>query len=148
MLQKLNNKKKSFDNNVIPVFKPLIQDCDISAASRSLKEGWLGMGKDVQNFELAIKNTGHEVNGKKILILGAGGVVPSIIFALNKMGASEIILSNRTKHKAETLKKLFKNLSVVDWGQIPYFDMIVNATSLGLNNNENIDLDFLKIEKK
>ena len=55
MLQNLNNKKKSFDNNVIPVFKPLIQDRDISAASRSLKEGWLGMGKDVQNFELAIK---------------------------------------------------------------------------------------------
>ena len=74
-------------------------------------------------------------------------MVPSIIFALNKMGASEIILSNRTKHKAETLKKLFKNLSVVDWGQIPYFDMIVNATSLGLNNNENINLDFSKIEK-
>ena len=89
----------------------------------------------------------YEVNGKKILILGAGGVVPSIIFALNKMGASEIILSNRTKHKAETLKKLFKNLSVVDWGQIPHFDMIVNATSLGLNNNENINLDFSKIEK-
>ena len=55
MLQKIN-KKKSTVNNVIPVFKPLIQDCDISAASRSLKEGWLGMGKDVQNLELTIKN--------------------------------------------------------------------------------------------
>ena len=53
---KISIKKKSIVNDVIPVFKPLIQDCDISAASRSLKEGWLGMGKDVNNFELAIKN--------------------------------------------------------------------------------------------
>ena len=41
------------------------------------------------------------MKGKKILILGAGGVVPSIIFALNKMNVSEIIISNRTKEKAE-----------------------------------------------
>ena len=84
MLQNLNNKKKSFDNNVIPVFKPLIQDWDISAASRSLKEGWLGMGKDVQNFELAIKkicklkkeknvvavSTGHAALHLSLMILG------------------------------------------------------------------------------
>jgi len=38
MLQNLNNKKKSSNNNAIPVFKPLIQNCDISAASTSLKE--------------------------------------------------------------------------------------------------------------
>ena len=55
MLQNIY-KKKSIVNSLIPVFKPLIQNCDISAASRSLKEGWLGMGKDVKNFELAIKN--------------------------------------------------------------------------------------------
>ena len=47
----------------------------------------IGHNTDIDGFELAIKNTGHEVNGKKIFILGAGGVVPSIIFALNKMGA-------------------------------------------------------------
>ena len=45
------------------------------------------------------------VKGKKVLILGAGGVVPSIIFALKKMGVSEIIVSNRTRQKAENLKK-------------------------------------------
>jgi shikimate 5-dehydrogenase len=37
--------------------------------------------------------------------LGAGGVVSSIILALKKAGASEIVLSNRTKEKAENLKK-------------------------------------------
>ena len=60
------------------------------------------------------------------------------------MKASEIVISNRTKQKAEKLKDLFNNLSIVDWGKIPYFDMIINATSLGLNNKDNINLDFSK----
>ena len=57
-------------------------------------------------------------------------------------------MSNRTKNKAESLKNLFNNLAVVDWGEIPKFDMIINATSVGLKNDEKIDLDFSKIEKK
>ena len=48
------------------------------------------------------------------------------------MNASKIILSNRTKEKAEALKNIFKDLSVLDWGEIVDFDMIINATSLGL----------------
>ena len=35
------------------------------------------------------------------MILGAGGVVPSIIYAIKEMGVSEITISNRTKQKAE-----------------------------------------------
>ena len=107
----------------------------------------VGHNTDIDGFELAIKDKDYEVKGKRIFILGAGGVVPSIIFALNKMKASEIVISNRTKQKAENLKDLFNNLSIVDWGKIPYFDMIINATSLGLNNKDNINLDFSKIEK-
>ena len=41
--------------------------------------------------------------GKKVFILGAGGVVPSIIFALNKMNVSKITVSNRTEKKAKDL---------------------------------------------
>ena len=78
--------------------------------------------------------------------MGAGGVVPSIIFALKKMNVSEIIISNRTKEKAEDLKVLFKNLKIVEWGSLPDFDVIINATSIGLND-EIINLDFSKSGK-
>ncbi len=77
--------------------------------------------------------------------MGAGGVVPSIILALRKMGAAKIIISNRTKKKAEELKKIFSNLEIVDWGKIPKFHMIINATSLGLNKDDEIKLDYAKI---
>mgnify|MGYP001218517263 FL=1 len=84
---------------------------------------------------------------KKILILGAGGVVPSIIFALNKMKASEIIISNRTRTKAENLKKIFKNIKTVEWGEVPDFDLIINATSIGLNQKDKLNLNFSKTKK-
>ena len=84
---------------------------------------------------------------KKILILGAGGVVPSIIFALKKMNVLKIILSNRTKANAENLKSQFNDLEIIDWGDTVAFDVVINATSLGLNN-ETINLDFSKIGNK
>jgi len=101
----------------------------------------VGHNTDIAGFETAIKKLNFTIKGKKILILGAGGVVPSIIFALNNMHVSEIAISNRTKEKAENLKILFNKLKVLEWGTLPDFDVVINATSLGLNN-EIINLDF------
>ena len=33
----------------------------------------------------------------------------------------------------------------MSWGEIPDFDLIINGTSVGLNNNDLIDLDFSKV---
>ena len=86
------------------------------------------------------------MKGKKIFILGAGGVVSSLIFALKKMDVLNITLSNRTLQKAENLKNLFENLNVSEWGVLPEFDVVINATSLGLNN-EKINLEFSNVGK-
>ena len=59
------------------------------------------------------------------------------------MNVSQIIISNRTKKKIENLQSLFQNLEVLDWGEINDFDVIINATSLGLKK-EHINLDFSK----
>ena len=106
-----------------------------------------GHNTDIEGFELAIRNLKFNMMDKKIFILGAGGVVPSIVFALNRMKVSEITISNRTKTKAEQLNNLFKNLKIVNWGDIPEFDVIINATSIGLNKDDVINLDFTKIGK-
>ena len=106
-----------------------------------------GHNTDVTGFKKSIEDIKFNVTGKKILILGAGGVVPSIIYALNKMKASQIMISNRTKSNADNLKKLFKNLNILSWGELPDFDMIINATSLGLNEKDSINLDFSNIKK-
>ena len=57
------------------------------------------------------------------------------------MSVKEITISNRTKEKAENLKVLFDDIKVLEWGNLNDFNMVINATSLGLNN-ETINLDF------
>ena len=139
-----------FKNEIISYLDTLSNEAKTTQSVNTIyleNDKVVGHNTDIDGFELAIKDKDYDVKGKRIFILGAGGVVPSIIFALNKMKASEIVISNRTKQKAENLKDLFKNLSIVDWGKIPYFDMIINATSLGLSNKDDINLDFTKIEK-
>ena len=105
----------------------------------------IGHNTDVSGFELGLKRINYNVKNKKIFILGAGGVVSSIILALKKMGSSKIILSNRTKEKAEDLKKIYSDLEIIDWGETPDFNVIINATSLGLKNHDEIKLDYTNI---
>ena len=105
----------------------------------------IGHNTDIGGFELALKYINYDVKDKKIFILGAGGVVPSIILSLKKMGVSRIILSNRTKKKAEDLKKIYRDIEIVDWGKIADFNIIINATSVGLKSDDEIKLDYTDI---
>ena len=105
----------------------------------------IGDNTDIGGFELSLKHINYNPKNKKIFILGAGGVTPSIIVALKGMGASKIFVSNRTKEKAEELKKIYSGIEIIDWGERVDFDMIINATSLGLNKKDKIKLDFDKI---
>ena len=105
----------------------------------------VGRNTDILGFEFALKHIKYSVKRKKILILGAGGVTPSIIYALEKMKPSIIMLSNRTKEKAENLRKSFPHLELVEWGDVKNFDMIVNTTSLGLKENDKIPINYEKI---
>ena len=58
------------------------------------------------------------------------------------MGTSKIFLSNRTRQKAENLKKLFPNLHLINWGEITDFNMIINATTIGLKESDEIKLNY------
>ena len=102
----------------------------------------VGHNTDIAGFELAIKYAKFDLNNKKIFILGAGGVSPSIIYALRKMKVSKITLTNRTKEKADSLKNLFKDIEIVEWGKKIDFDMIINATSIGLKKEDGLNFDY------
>ena len=58
------------------------------------------------------------------------------------MKVSKITVSNRTKEKAESLKNLFTDLEIVEWGEKIDFDMIINATSIGLKNEDGLNFDY------
>ena len=102
----------------------------------------IGHNTDIAGFELALRHAKFDAEGKKVFILGSGGVVPSIILGLKRAKVSKILLSNRTKSKAKELKKNFPEIEITNWGEVPNFDMIINATSVGLNNNDEIKIDY------
>lgn len=135
-----------FKNKIIPFINKLSVEADKTQSVNTIyldNDQIVGHNTDIIGFQESIKDINFDLKGKKILILGAGGVVPSIIFALKKMNVLNIIVSNRTKDKAIKLKSYFKNITIVDWGEIPDTDMIINATSVGLKNDK-LDLDFSK----
>ncbi len=106
----------------------------------------IGHNTDVAGFELGLRHSKINVLHKSIFILGAGGVVPSIIYSLLSMGCKKIFLSNRTFAKAEKLKKKFDEIEILKWGEIPDFDVVINATSVGLLG-DSLDLN-LKVADK
>lgn len=107
----------------------------------------IGENTDVSGFEISLKDSKYSFKNKIVLILGAGGVVPSIIKALKNLEVGKIYLSNRTQSKAEDLKKIFIDIEIIKWGEFINFDAIINATSLGLHQEENIEIDFNIIGK-
>ena len=137
-----------FKKTVIPFIDELTFEANESQSINTIykeNDKVIGHNTDMAGFELGLRYVNYNVKNKKIFILGAGGVVPSIILALKKMGASKVILSNRTKKKAEDLKKSFSYLEIIDWGETPEFHMIINATSIGLKESDEIKLDYADI---
>jgi len=151
----VKNKKINGINVTVPFKKkiiPYLDELSIEAQStQSVNTIYqknnkvVGHNTDIFGFRTSIEKTGYDLKNKEVLILGAGGVVSSIIFSLIKMKVSKIKISNRTKEKAENLKKIYKDLEIIKWGDLTNFDIIINATSLGLKKNDNLNFNFSSI---
>ena len=140
-----------FKNDIIKYIDDLSDEAKKTQSVNTIfkeKNRIIGHNTDIAGFELAIRHVKYDLEDKKVLILGAGGVVPSIIYALQKYKISKIILSNRTMSRAKEIEKRFKNVYIKEWGSEIEFDLIINATSLGLKQNDQIKIDFDKIGKK
>ncbi|MCE8424789.1 MAG: shikimate dehydrogenase [Candidatus Methanoperedens sp.] len=103
------------------------------------KNGIAGYNTDGIGARMALSRKGIDINGKKVLILGAGGAARAIAFQLAKDGASVTIV-NRTIGRAEALAK---DVSKVGRVQASSFDdpvtiirdsdILINSTSVGMS---------------
>ena len=113
-----------------------------------IKDGKLyGDNTDVYGFEKSITKEKINLKNKTVLIFGGGGVVPSIISALNNLKVDKIFISNRTLDRSEIIKKKFKQIQILKWGEIKNCDMFINCTSVGLNNDEKLEFNFSLISE-
>jgi len=132
-----------FKNLVIPFLDSLSPEAEKTNSVNTIcteKDKIIGHNTDIAGFELALRYINYDVKRKKALIIGAGGVCPSIILALKNMGCENIYLTNRTFEKAEKIKETFNDITIQKWGDIPEFDIAINATSVGLDK-DNFDLE-------
>jgi len=139
-----------FKKTIIPFLDILSDEAKNSQSVNTIyknKDKIVGDNTDIDGFKIGLEKTNQIIKNKEALILGAGGVVPSIIIALQKLQISKIYLSNRTKLKALEIKKLFPEIEIIEWGKISNFDIMINATSIGLNNKDEINIDYKNISQ-
>ena len=106
----------------------------------------IGHNTDIAGFDLSLRHAKLNLKNMKVLILGAGGVSPSLIYALKNYEPKEVAISNRTYSKAEDIKKKFNEIKIIEWGEFYDFDLVINATSLGLNLKDKIKIDHRKLK--
>ena len=88
------------------------------------------------------RNHGLDLREKRMLLLGAGGAARGVLAALSGAGLDALMVANRTVQKAVNLLAAVDapaNFSVCSLTQVANhepFDIVVNATSLGLHTAE------------
>ena len=152
IINKIRNKELHGINVTVPYKQEIIPYLDLvindAKETSSVNTIYLnndnkivGENSDVYGFEQSFisKLNNKDLVEQKFFIMGAGGVAPSLIYALKKKNNKKIFISNRTLQKAEKIKKKFPFIKIILWEKIPQeiegMDIIINATSLGMKNS-------------
>ena len=138
-----------YKQEVIPYLDLVINDAKETSSINTVylnnENKIVGENTDVYGFEQSFLNklTDQNLIEKNFLILGAGGVTPSLVYALNKKKIKKVFISNRTLQKAENIKTKFPFVEIVPWAKMHQkskeVDVIINATSLGMKNNPDFE---------
>lgn len=78
--------------NSIPVFKPLIQSEEIAAATESLHQGWLGMGKSVGDFENGISKY-LDLTNRHVVAVSTGHAALHLSLLLCQVGQGDEVIT-------------------------------------------------------
>jgi len=101
---------------------------------------------DGAGFVAGMSAHGHQLEGKTALLLGAGGAARAISTALCANGIGQVKILNRTRANAEALvaalseKGGFTQAELVDKHDGRDVDIIINATSRGLHESDDLPL--------
>ena len=161
IIDQIKNKEISGINVTLPYKQKIVShvdtivnDAEVTSSVNTIyldnQGNIIGENTDVFGLQAAYLKEIDNASKKKALIIGAGGVSPSVILSLQKSGIQEISITNRTREKCIFLKNKFSSLKMIEWNklqeEIENYDIIINATSLGLKGNKDFDFNFEKIK--
>ncbi|HIA73706.1 MAG TPA: shikimate dehydrogenase [Gemmatimonadetes bacterium] len=107
-----------------------------------------GDNTDVDGFRSALSSFIGEVSsGIRVLLLGGGGAARAALLGLIEEGADEVVIFNRTPERARAMSRRIggqrtRVIRALDDLKGEGFDLVVNATSLGLEENDPASFDF------
>ena len=143
-----------YKQQIVPYVDILVNDAEVTRSINTIylddKGTLVGENTDVFGLQAAYLKEVNDITKKSALVIGAGGVSPSVILSLKKSGVKNISITNRTEEKCIFLKKKFRFLKIVSWlnikKKLKNYDIIINATSLGLKNGQDFNFTFEKIK--
>ena len=115
-------------------------------------------GRNTDSLGLAesLRENIGSLNGKPVVLLGAGGAARGAILALEMLGAGKIHLLNRDAHRAKTLaaslapqvKAAVEPGALNEWSKVAGdAALVVNSTSAGMGANPPLDIDLAALPK-
>ena len=144
-----------FKQKIINQTDKIINDAELTGSVNTIlldNNNIIGENTDVFGLQAAYLKEIDNCANKNSLVIGAGGVSPSVILSLKKSGVKKISVTNRTNEKCIFLKKKFSHINILPWdnleNEIRNFDIIINATSLGLKNGEDFNFNFSNTKDK
>ena len=108
-----------YKQKIIGFVDKIINDAELTGSVNTVLKGndgsVTGENTDVFGLQAAYLKEIDNSSNKKVLIIGAGGVSPSVILSFQKSGVKNISITNRTKEKCIFLKKKFKFLNILSY---------------------------------
>ncbi|AEJ12801.1 MULTISPECIES: shikimate dehydrogenase family protein [Pseudomonas] len=121
----------------------VLKVCNVA---RRLPDGrFVGRMFDGEGFVRGLKNQGHDLGGRRVLLLGAGGAATGIAHALLSEPITRLVVANRSLAKAEALAAQLRTLMpgrdiAAGAADARGFDVVINATALGLKADDPLPL--------
>ncbi|WP_421789556.1 shikimate dehydrogenase family protein [Hyphobacterium sp.] len=119
---------------------------------RFTPDGIHAFNTDVEGIRYAVDSAGYTLEGAKLLVLGAGGVARAVCEAGRQARADKVVIVNRTFETAEALARTDRTFAAERWEARQKLaantDIIINATSLGLDGMSQPELNWEQIPEK
>lgn len=171
LINELKSKNYAGFNVTIPFKEKMLEICDqLDGSALEIKavntvvinneKKLIGYNSDAQGFieNVFDKAKNLSLKNKNAFVIGAGGAGRAIVYALLKNNIKNIFITNRNYSKASKLIEDFAKISALQnckiifldsnqfFDQLNLADILVNTTSLGMDNQPPLLLDLAKLK--